>query len=294
VTFRFKYREPVVPAGPYVIPHAAEAPKANPQVGSITGVHDVCAGDDLALSVTSTGWLPDQTPTYQWMVDGSPAPGGSSSTFHVPTAGGAGSRTVTVKASAGDASATSAPATVNILAVAPPTIRFGISPSTVSYGTRVPLAANATGSACTDPVSITYSGQGVTGSTFDSTALTFDMSNRLKQQSQTVTITATATDRRRQTASAPAQVTVTLTAQARRLDDIVFPQSSSRVNNCAKRLLLEELTPMLRNDPDSKVVLIGHRDTTEKSRADAHIDEARVINAAAVLSAGKGICPRSI
>jgi outer membrane protein OmpA-like peptidoglycan-associated protein len=117
------------------------------------------------------------------------------------------------------------------------------------------------------------------------------MSNRLKQQSQTVTITATATDRRRQTASAPAQVTVTLTAQARRLDDIVFPQSSSRVNNCAKRLLLEELTPMLRNDPDSKVVLIGHRDTTEKSRADAHIDEARVINAAAVLSAGKGICP---
>ena len=143
----------------------------------------------------------------------------------------------------------------------------------------------------TDPVSITYSGQGVTGNTFDSTALTFDMSNRLKQQSQTVTITATATDRWRQTASAPAQVTVTLTAQARRLDDIVFPQSSSRVNNCAKRLLLEELTPMLRNDPDSKVVLIGHRDTTEKSRADAHIDEARVINAAAVLSAGKGICP---
>jgi outer membrane protein OmpA-like peptidoglycan-associated protein len=123
---------------------------------------------------------------------------------------------------------------------------------------------------------------------FDSTALSFDQSNRLKQQSQSVTITATATDQKNQTASATAPVTVTLTAAARRLDDIVFPLNSARVNNCAKRLLLEELTPMLKNDPDAKVILTGHKDTGEKGKI---IDDERVLNATAVLSAGKGICP---
>lgn len=290
VTFRFRYREPIVPAGPYVVPHA-EAPKANVQVGAITGARDVCPGDDVRLSVTASGWLPNQTPSYQWTINGSAAPGGTSSSFSVPTAGVSGAQTITVRVSAGDSSATSQPVTVNIRPLTPPTIQFAISPSTVPYGTRVPLNANANGSACGGPVTVRYSGQGVTGNTFDSTALSFDQSNRLKQQSQTVTITATATDQKNQTASATAPVTVTLTAQARRLDDIVFPQSSSRVNNCAKRLLLEELTPMLQADPGSKVILIGHRDTTERRRADARLDEERVINSAAVLSAGKGICP---
>jgi hypothetical protein len=37
------------------------------------------------------------------------------------------------------------------------------------------------------------------------------------------------------------------------------------------------------------VILIGQRDGDEKN---AGLDEARVINAAAVLSAGTGICPQ--
>jgi hypothetical protein len=83
---------------------------------------------------------------------------------------------------------------------------------------------------------------------------------------------------------------VTLNPEARRLDDLVFPPGSSRVNNCAKRLLIEELTPMLRDQPNSRVVLIGHRD--ERERGGATLDRARVLNAAAVLSAGTGICPQ--
>jgi hypothetical protein len=85
-----------------------------------------------------------------------------------------------------------------------------------------------------------------------------------------------------------------LTAQPRRLDDIVFNLDNARVNNCGKRLLLEELTPMLRNDPNAKVILIGHRDSGEKAAATqaGAVDEQRVLNAAAILSAGKGICPQ--
>jgi outer membrane protein OmpA-like peptidoglycan-associated protein len=119
------------------------------------------------------------------------------------------------------------------------------------------------------------------------------MGNRLRQQTKTVTITATATDAKNQTVTRTAPVTVTLGPEARRLDDVVFPNMSARVNNCGKRLLLEELTPMLRNDPGAKVILIGHRDEKEKgSKAALALGNTRVLNAAAVLSAGKGICPQ--
>jgi opacity protein-like surface antigen len=288
LTFRFRYHAPIVMQPPPP-PPPPPAPKANVVVGAITGgPASVCAGENVRLSVTASGWLPDQTPSYQWMVNGSPAPGAGSSSFSVPTADGAGTKSITVKVSAGDSSATSSPFSVTVQALTPPTISFGISPSTVPYGTKVALAATGTGSACGGPVTIRYSGTGVSGATFDSTALSFDMANRLKQQCQTVTITATATDQKNQNASATAPVTACLTPQAKRLDDIIFPLNSSRVNNCAKRLLLEELTPMLRDDPGSKVIMIGHKDTGEKAK---NLDELRVEDALAVLSAGKGICP---
>jgi outer membrane protein OmpA-like peptidoglycan-associated protein len=290
VVFRLRYHAPPPPvvAPP---PPPPPAPKANIQISGVTGAQDVCAGADVRLTVNAAGWLPDQTPSYQWMVDGSPVAGANGPSFNVPTAGAAGARSVTVKVSAGDSSATSNPVTVTVKPLTPPTIQFAVSPSTVAYGATIPLSATANGSECGGPATIRYSGEGVTGNTFDSKALSFDTSNRLKQQSKTVHLTATATDEKNQTASAGADVTVTLSAEARRLDDIVFQSMSSRVNNCAKRLLLEELTPMLRADPGAKVILIGHRDTSEKGRVGSKLDEARVLNTAAVLSAGKGICP---
>jgi hypothetical protein len=39
------------------------------------------------------------------------------------------------------------------------------------------------------------------------------------------------------------------------------------------------------------VILIGHRDMSETGRAAANLDTQRVLNTAAVLSAGKGVCP---
>ncbi len=290
VIFNLKYHNPPAPAPPPP-PPPPPAPKADVQVSGITGGRDVCPGESVPLSVTASGWLPEQTPAYQWSVNGSPVSGATSSTFSLPTIDGSGAKSITVQVSAGDSSKTSSPVTVTVKPLTPPTIQFAIPQSTISYGTKTDLAATATGSECGGTATVRYSGEGVTGSTFDSSALNFDQTNRLKQQSRTVHITATATDAKNQTASAAADVTVTLTAQARRLDDLVYPANSSRVNNCAKRLLLEELTPMLRSDPDAKVLLIGHRDTSERAGGRPPVDEARVINAAAVLSAGKGICP---
>ena len=293
LTFRLRYKAPTPPPAPPP-PPPPPAPVANVRIQSVDGAGaGVCPGGNVRLTVAANGWLPNQTPSYQWMVNGSPAAGGNAASFTVPTTD-AGTKNVTVKVSVTgpDSTATSNPVAVTVKPLTPPTIRFAVSPATMPYGNTAALAAQATGSECGGPATVRYTGEGVTGATFDSKALAFDMSNRLRAQSRTVRLTATATDQKNQTAAANADVTVTLKSEARRLDDIVFPQMSARVNNCAKRVLLEQLTPMLRNDPQAKVILIGHRDEAEKGRLGSKMDEARVINAAAVLSAGTGICPQ--
>jgi outer membrane protein OmpA-like peptidoglycan-associated protein len=232
-----------------------------------------------------------QTATYAWSVNGQTVPGATGETFNLPTANASGNQAVTVTVAVGGVMKTSSPASIAIGALMPPTIQFSVSPAMIAYGDKLPLNATATASTCGMPVSISYTASegSITGNTFDSTGVSFDLNNRLKEQSKTVTLTATATDSKNEMASATATVTVTLKPEARRLDDIVFQPRSSRVNNCGKRLLIDVLTPILRNDPDAKVILIGHRDMNEPDRL--HLDEQRVLNAAAVLSAGKGICP---
>ena len=294
VVFRLGLHDPPPPPPPPParVEVAPPAPMANVQVSGITGAHDVCPGDNLTLRVTASGWLPEQTPAYQWMVNDRPASGATSSSFVVPTADGAGARSVKVTVTAGQSSKTSDAVNFQIKTLAPPTIRFTVSPSTIAYGDKLPLAATATGSDCGGPATIRYTASegSISGTTYDSSGVSFDMNNRMRQQSKVVTLTATATDTKNQTARATAPVTVTLTPQAKRLDDIVFQSNSTRVNNCGKRILLEQLTPILRDDPNAKVILIGHYDTSERKAA--KLDDNRVLNAAAILSAGKGICPQ--
>jgi outer membrane protein OmpA-like peptidoglycan-associated protein len=156
----------------------------------------------------------------------------------------------------------------------------------------LPLNATDTVSDCATatPIRYTASEGTITGTTFDSTGVSFDQSNRVSLQSKVVNLTATETDSKGQTASATANVTVNLRPAASRVD-IVFANRSSRVNNAAKRYLIEQLSPRLRADPASTVILIGHRDMTETGLANANLDTQRVLNTAAVMSAGKQVCP---
>ena len=266
----------------------------NIQVGGIEGAHDVCPGEDERLQVSASGWPAGKTPAYQWLVDGQPVEGANGTAFSLPTAGSSGTKSVAVRVTVGDASKTSDPVTVRIKDYHAPTVQFSVAPSTIPAGAKAQLTATASGSECGGPTSIQYKADegAISGDTFDSSGVQFDMSNRSKVQTRVVHLTATATDQKGGTGSATAEVTVTLSPEARRLDDIVYPAGSARVNNCGKRLLLEELTPMLRDDPNATVILIGHRDTAEKGKAAAKLDEVRVLNAAAVLSAGTGICPQ--
>ena len=75
---------------------------------------------------------------------------------------------------------------------------------------------------------------------------------------------------------------------ARQLPDVLFARQSDRVNNCGKRVLLEELRGLTDSDPSGRVVLVGHIADGERSSQD--LDMKRALNAAAVISAGQGVC----
>jgi outer membrane protein OmpA-like peptidoglycan-associated protein len=288
ITFHIREHVPAAPPPP-----PPPAPKAVPPapakieiaVGSISGARDVCPGESLTLGSNAT--VSGATPSYQWLVNGSPS-GATGTSFSVPTAS-SGTESIALRVSAGDQSATSGAVSVRVKNYARPTVHLRLAQTTIAAGGTDGVSATATGSECGDPVRIAYSASEGTigGGVYDSSSVAFQQ-NAGRLQTKTIRITATATDRTGAQATDTAELTVTSKPVARRLEDLVFPANSSRVNNCAKRVLLEVLTPILRDDPNAKVILIGHRDSSEKVTT---LDRARVLNAAAVLSAGTGICP---
>jgi len=81
---------------------------------------------------------------------------------------------------------------------------------------------------------------------------------------------------------------------ALQLSDINFAANSGRVNNCAKRVLANELYPQLTDARyrDYDVLLVGHRDADEttKGRANSTLDRDRVLNAASYLTGAGATC----
>jgi outer membrane protein OmpA-like peptidoglycan-associated protein len=171
------------------------------------------------------------------------------------------------------------------------------------------LTGNATPSACggTPTYKWTVSEGSLTGdtsanATFDASTLNFE--NGAQAQSKTVTATLTVTDQTGKTATQSTTITVNCEPQFVRLDDVVFAKNNARVNNCGKRLLIDDASNRL-SSGEYDVVLVGHRDSDEAENGTAvrrtrgrrraatpptALDEQRVLNAAAVLSGGTGTC----
>jgi len=139
---------------------------------------------------------------------------------------------------------------------------------------------------------------------FDTATLNF-ATGATQTQTQTVTATVTVTDQNGKTATQSTPITVNCAPiPFVRLDDIVFAKNSARVNNCGKRVLIEDAGRLAGGDYD--VVLVGHRDSDERENvpgrthptkrhhgnveATHSLDEARVLNSAAVLTGGTGRC----
>jgi flagellar motor protein MotB len=168
-------------------------------------------------------------------------------------------------------------------------------PSQLNYGDTARLSATGTGSACST-ISFkwtasegTISNDTSANASFDSKTVRFEQGGKI--QAKTVTVRATVTDDRGATATGQAEVKVDYVPAAIRFSDLIFGKGSARVNNCAKRILLEEAAAKAA-DPDYEIVLVGHYDQDEVARGNrpTTLDMQRVLNAYAVLTGGSGTC----
>ena len=104
-------------------------------------------------------------------------------------------------------------------------------------------------------------------------------------QTKTVTATVTATDEAGHAASKSGSFTVNYPAQFKRLADVIFAKNSARVNNCGKRILIEQAAPQAGTAFD--IVLVGHRSSDE---LESTLDRKRLLSVAAVLTGDHRVC----
>ena len=177
--------------------------------------------------------------------------------------------------------------TITVREYQPPTGTAQANPAQIHAGEKSDLSASFQGQCggTIQPPTFEASEGAVQGNQFDSTGVQFDPSNHAEQK-KTVTITAKAADNR-SVGTATTSVEVIKPAGAIRLPDILFPANSSRVNNCGKRILLEQLRAYVERDPTGTVVLVGHVSSDETA---ADLAQQRAMNAAAVITAGTGVC----
>jgi outer membrane protein OmpA-like peptidoglycan-associated protein len=183
----------------------------------------------------------------------------------------------------------SANAAVTVREYRPPTGTVTATPSQIHAGDRSALSSGFQGQ-CGGPIrAATYEASegSIQGDQFDSSGVQFDATNNAEQK-KTVTITAKASDGRNTgAASTTIEVTKSATIMPVRLPDVLFSDNSSRVNNCGKRVLLEQLRAYYERDAGGTAVLVGHVSSDEKSGT---LAQQRASNAAAVITAGQGIC----
>ena len=80
---------------------------------------------------------------------------------------------------------------------------------------------------------------------------------------------------------------------------MIFAKNNTRVNNCGKRILIDDLAPRMASG-DYDIVLVGHRAGDEQTNAPRQrggrrqpqraLDEMRTLDCAAVLSGGTATC----
>ena len=182
---------------------------------------------------------------------------------------------------------------MTVLPYTPPSGSLQVSPAEIWVGEQATVTASFSSGQCGGTVSapvISAAEGSVSGDRYDSSGVQFDASDNAEQR-KTVRLEARVRDEKGD-ATAMGSVVVRKKAalQPNRLADIVFPAGSARVNNCGKRVLLEELGSFIQRDPGGRVVLVGH--ISDREKATESLAQERAMNAAAVISAGQGICGR--
>jgi hypothetical protein len=267
-----------------VVPEGSPCPKMNLSVNLQTARAEICQGETVSLSPTLSGNHGGVALT--WTVNGSPVaqtPG-----FDFGSNAAPGTYRVGVTAKGADYVPASSEVAITVKEYQAPNGTVQADPAEVYVGQKSTLAASFQGQ-CGGPIQqpvFSATEGAVQGNEFDSSGVQFDPSVHTEQR-KAVTITASAADSRNTgTASTTVTVISKASAAAIRLPDILFPANSARVNNCGKRVLLEQLRSYFERDAGGKAVLIGHTASGEPAR----LAEERTQNAVALITAATDIC----
>ncbi len=279
--------------------------------GEITGAGGtLCQGKAISLHATTTDPA-NHTLKYAWKLNGAPQSADGPDFSFTPNS--AGDNTVQVSVTdTTDATrtVTDGPRTIHVEEYLKPQITsVTATPSTVSCAAdtngihSAALAGTATGSACGG--NLTYQWMVTEGSvsngtsanaTFDSSNIAFESGSQ--SQSKAIVATLKVTDETGQSATGTTNITVNCPPQYKRLPDVVFAKNSPRVNNCGKRILIDQAAQQAGSAYD--ILLVAHRSKDEKETLTVvrrgsktpvrTLDEQRALNAAAVLMNDSKTC----
>ncbi|HEV8412150.1 MAG TPA: hypothetical protein VGQ49_01055 [Bryobacteraceae bacterium] len=274
-------------SGGTTVPIEQECPKQNITLGVLATPSQICQG--ATASVTPNASLPEGA-VIQWMINGETTSQAQLLEFG-STGRNPGTYRIGLKVTAEGYNDALAETAITVLGYVPPSGTLRVSPSEIWLGEKATLSASFMPGQCGGALGrVTFSAPegSVSGDQFEAIAVQFAPPGTSEQQ-KTITITAKVSDEKG-SGSAQANVVVKQRAliSARQLPDVLFAKNSDRVNNCGKRVLLEELRTLENNDPAGKVVLVGH--IAEGEQASKDLDLKRALNAAAVISAGREAC----
>jgi len=273
--------------GGSTVPIDQDCPRQNITLGILASPNQICQGATATAAPNAS--LPEGAVT-QWTINGEPISQAQRLDFG-STGRDPGTYRINLKVTADGYNDASADTAITVLGYGPPAGTLTASPSEIWFGEKATLSASFMSGQCggtLGPVSFSAAEGSVSGSQFDSAGVQFAPPSTSEQR-KTITITAKVSDEKG-SGSAQASVVVKQRAllSARQLPDVLFAKNSDRVNNCGKRVLLEELRTLENNDPEGKVVLVGH--IAEGEQASKDLDLKRALNAAAVISAGREVC----
>ncbi len=249
------------------------APAVTPSASCSVQPTEVMVGEPITATVATSNFNPKHTVTYAWTGNGGQVTG-KDTTAQIDTTNAApGSYTVTAhvtdpKMKANNEASCSATYTIKPLPPKnPPTMSCTASPSSVQAGASVTVTCNCTSQ---DNVPVTVSNWTASSGTVSGSGNTATLSTNGVAPG-TITVSATCTDSRGLSSQGSAQATVENPPppppKAAKLSQCDFPNPVKpwRVDNTCKAIL-DDVAKNLQQNPDSKLVIVGNAEPTEKRK----------------------------